>query len=451
MPDNSLLNRISPPKDTLRLVNGIFTENLPIINHKNNESIQTIINDLPEMLREPCNIFVDETEKEVFLISAIGIISGILPKYLAHYDGHWVESNLFVYILADYGTGKGGMKYARELVKPIHKRKKEKMKNLEYEFQEKLASYNQQVALFRKGKLAEPPMKPKSPPNLMLFLPVNNSKSGLYQLLHENNGSGIMFETEGDTLFDAIKKDYGNYSDTLRKSFHHEPLEFFRRDGNESINIEKPCLSVVLSSTPDQLKSLIPSTENGLYSRFLYYFLKQDDKFSNVFDNQKESYKQKLSEFAVEFEKLFEEFSNQQKPKYFRLDPEQQRKFVQIFGEKKVNMIKGINPQMEGTANRMGLIAFRIMMILTALRKFRGNDLSQTHYCEDVDFLAAIKIIGRLEDHAIRVFEILGQKPDKKQLAYQMRNNGYSVRDIEKTTGINRGTLSRYFKELNKK
>jgi len=81
----------------------------------------------------------------------------------------------------------------------------------------------------------------------MLYIPANNSKSGIYQLLEENDDKGIMFESEGDTLADAIKQDYGSFSDTLRKAFHHENLDLFRRGNEELIEINKPELSVVLS------------------------------------------------------------------------------------------------------------------------------------------------------------------------------------------------------------
>ena len=63
--------------------------------------------------------------------------------------------------------------------------------------------------------------KPVKPPERMLFIPANNSTTGVYQLISDNEGRGLMFETEGDTLTQAFKSDYGNYSDGFRKAFHH--------------------------------------------------------------------------------------------------------------------------------------------------------------------------------------------------------------------------------------
>lgn len=73
----------------------------------------------------------------------------------------------------------------------------------------------------KKGKDASAE-KPNKPPEKMLFIPANNSTTGVFQLLFDNEGRGLMFETEGDTLAQAFKTDYGNYSDGFRKAFHHE-------------------------------------------------------------------------------------------------------------------------------------------------------------------------------------------------------------------------------------
>lgn len=84
-------------------------------------SIDGIIDELPGMLKEPCHFLVDETEKEVFLIGALGVVSGLLPNIKGLYSGKWISPNLFVYVLAGYGGGKGGLDYARELGKQVHK------------------------------------------------------------------------------------------------------------------------------------------------------------------------------------------------------------------------------------------------------------------------------------------------------------------------------------------
>jgi len=414
-------------------------------NHIKSLSIEEIVKDLPGMLKQPCNHLVEETEKEVFLIGAIGIISGLLPNLKGLYAGKWIAPNLFVYILAAYGGGKGGLDYARELGNQIHKAKREKAKKMMLEYLTEMEVYKKELKAYNRNKIAEPPTKPVKAPTLMLYIPANNSKSGIYQLLEENDDKGIMFESEGDTLADAIKQDYGSFSDTLRKAFHHENLDLFRRGNEELIEINKPELSVVLSSTFNQLKILIPSIEDGLYSRFIFYKLKQDNKFNDVFDDRKSNYQQFFIQEGEIFKKLYDELEGLETPISFYLTKKQEKEFVEILNIKKANLMKEVDVTMAGTANRLGIIAFRIMMIFTALRTYENGTLNNSIICNDTDFYNALRIIDRFEKHAKTVYDYLNGEPNKKKLAFQLKENGTSIRDIEKVVKIGRGTLSKWF------
>ena len=425
-------------------INGLKNE----INSFNESTIDSIIKSLPDLLKGPCDILTTEVEKEVFLLGSIGTVSGILPNVLGKYNGDWVGTNLFIYILGQYGGGKGGLKWAKALVTNIHQAKAEERTEMLIEYEKEKVLYKKELRIFNKSKSnMTPPSPPSRPPSKMLFIPINNSKSGVYQLLQENKNRGIMFETEGDTLADALRQDYGNYSDLLRKVFHHETLDFFRRENNEIVDIEKPFLSVVLSSTPDQLLKLITSTSNGLYSRFLFYYLKEETQFVNVFDSSKSDYDKKFQKFATIYKEMYDYLENLESPIYFILSNKQKEEFIKYFNEKKQALIEGISPSMSGSANRFGIIAYRIMMIFTVLRKLDTSKTENTLKCEDVDFNNALKIVERLETHAIRVYEYLGKKPDKKGLAISLRENGASLREIEKVTKINKGTLSKWFKK----
>ena len=413
-------------------------------NHIKNLSFEEIVRELPGMLKQSCNQLVEETEKEVFLIGAIGVISGLLPNLKGSYAGRWIAPNLFVYILAGYGGGKGGLDYARELGKQIHQSKREKANKLILEYLTSMEVYKKELKAYNRDKVAEPPTKPVKPSTLMLYIPANNSKSGIYQLLEENDVKGIMFESEGDTLADAIKQDYGNFSDTLRKAFHHEYLDLFRRLNNELIEIKKPELSVVLSSTFNQLKTLIPSIEDGLYSRFLYYELKQDNKFNNVFDDRKSNYQQLFSQEGEVFKKLFDELEELETPIFFNLTERQKKKFVELFNIKKANLIKEVDVTMAGTANRLGIIAFRIMMIFTALRTYENGTLNNSIICNDTDFDNALRIVDRFEKHAKTVFDYLAGSSDKKVLSEELFKAGKSYGEISKITGVSKTTVYRW-------
>ena len=71
--------------------------------------------------------------------------------------------------------------------------------------------------------------QPKEPPLRMFFIPANSTATAVFQILNDNDGNGLMFETEGDTLAQTFKSEHGNYSDGFRKAFHHEKISYLRR------------------------------------------------------------------------------------------------------------------------------------------------------------------------------------------------------------------------------
>ena len=81
-------------------------------------------------------------------------------------------------------------------------------------------------------------------------MPANSSATAMCQTLFENDGVGLMFETEGYTLASTFKSEHGNYSDALRKAFHHESISYNRRKDREFVELKTPRLSAVLSGTP---------------------------------------------------------------------------------------------------------------------------------------------------------------------------------------------------------
>lgn len=65
---------------------------------------------------------------------------------------------------------------------------------------------------------------PQEPPIKTLLIPANSSATSVYQVLNDNGGIGLISETEGDTLANTFKSDYGNFSDGFHKAFHHEMI-----------------------------------------------------------------------------------------------------------------------------------------------------------------------------------------------------------------------------------
>ena len=56
------------------------------------------------------------------------------------------------------------------------------------------------------------------------------------------------------------------------------------------------------------------------------------------------------------------------------------------------------------TVRRLGLIAFRIIMLFSVFRIMEDGDVNQVRYCEDIDFENTLEMISVLVKHSSKVF-----------------------------------------------
>lgn len=370
-----------------------------------NQSMPTIpekvYENLPQFLQQVVNPANGQEEKDILLLGALTAFSACFPKLFGIYDQRKVFCNLYLFVTAPASAGKGRLNQIKNLVEPVHKLKREQAKVLKQQFQSETATYN-----MNKGK-DENLEKPSKPPERMLFIPANNSVTGVYQLISDNKGRGLIFETEGDTLAQAFKSDYGNYSDGFRKAFHHETISYYRRTDREYVDIEKPCLSTVLSGTPKQVATLIPNAENGLFSRFMFYYMNIKPTWKNVFQNSdKVGLDDYYNQLGSEFLELYKTLKNNPEIE-IRLTTTQQQQFNTFFESLQTKYINLQPEEYIATIRRLGLIAFRIMMLFTAFRIMEDGDVNATKECENIDFENAITIISILVKHSSKVFNDL--------------------------------------------
>lgn len=365
---------------------------------------ETIYPQLPEFLQKVVKIATFNEERDILLLGTIVTLSACFHKLFGIYDGKKIYSNMYIFITAQASAGKGRLVHCKQLVKPIHKYMREQAKLLKQQFELEMMDYNE-----KKGKDPNAE-KPGKPPEKMLFIPANNSTTGVFQLLFDNEGRGLMFETEGDTLAQAFKTDYGNYSDGFRKAFHHETISYYRRTDREYVDIESPCLSGMFTGTPKQVSSLIPNAENGLFSRFIFYFMNIQPVWKNVFaitsDNGLDDY---FDQLGSEFFGLYQILENNPEIQ-FCLTAEQQEQFNEFFQQIQNTYLSLQGLDYMATIRRLGLIAFRIAMILSALRIMEHGDLTERIICEDRDFLTTLEMIKVLVKHASKIFSELPEE-----------------------------------------
>ena len=362
-----------------------------------------VYQNLPEILKASTEMFPEAIEKDVFLIGAISVISGCLPNIEGIYFDEPHSAHLYAFITAPAGSGKGKLKWAKYFGLKIHKTMVRESIRKKEEYEHDVEEYNNLNKKQRQGV-----ERPREPKRKMFYIPANSSSSAFIQALSDNDFKGIIFETEADTLSATLKQDWGNFSDVLRKAFHHESTNMFRRKDNEYIEVEDPHLAIVLSGTPKQVHNMMPDVENGLFSRFLYYAFEDYSDFKNPFiSHQPVNYIEFFEEQGNRIFELYQILQDQPQPLQFRFTAEQGKVFTKEFDKiyKRNRMLLGND--FNANSRRLGLITFRIAMILRALRILEDGDYSNPLICNETDFQTAIQIVFTLEKHAIAVFQNL--------------------------------------------
>ena len=362
---------------------------------------QEVADSLPDFLKKIVGISNSEADSDILLLGTLTVLSACMPHIRGVYDRRTVYPNLFLFVTARASSGKGRLNLCRHLVEPIHDRLREINEAEVMEYKHKLAEYN------AAGKKKVDMEKPEEPPMRMLFIPANSSATAVYQVLNDNGGEGLMFETEGDTLANTFGSDYGNYSDGFRKAFHHETISYIRRKDREYVNIKQPKLSTLLTGTPRQIMNLISDAENGLFSRFAFYYLDTKLVWNNVFAN---SGNETLEDYFQTLGREYQDFFNilkECKDITFYFTAEQEADFNATFDEWQQDYVESCGEEFVATVRRLGVIMFRIAMCLSALRIMEDGNFEDTLCCMDEDYRTAKTIADVLIKHDARVFHTL--------------------------------------------
>lgn len=364
-----------------------------------------IYSKLPGILRKAVEPMHIRQEKDLVLIGSIVTLSSVLLPFRTIFHGRTIFPNMFLFVPGPAGSGKGRLDFCYRLVRPIHNDKREFWQLAQEEYKQELDRYR---ALSKKEKANT--TSPVKPPITLLRVPANCSATSFAEAMADN-GNMLMFETEGDTVVNTFKSDYGNYSDNFRKAFAHEEFGYLRRgNDSEEKEVQNPRLSVVLSGTPEQVKSLIPNAENGLLSRFIFYTLSATDEWLDGFsgydaDNPLEKV---FDDLGKEIDRFYQHLKQYQEI-WFTLSIVQQQKFNDYFAEEKQRM-KELNGDLyNASTHRLSWALLRIAMILTALRCMDTGKVPEKIECADSDFDTALSIIKTVSHHNDYIFNVLNE------------------------------------------
>ena len=267
-------------------------------------------------------------QRDILLLGVFTVLGGTLNKRVrVLYGQKYMYPCLQTFIVAPPASGKGALTWVRRLAEPIHE-------EMMARYKDSLKNYREEKNRWDSlGKKRSETPEPEQPPLKMFLIAGDNSGTGILENLIEADGVGLICETEADTVSTAIGADHGHWSDTLRKCHDHERLAFNRRTNHEYRECDESYLSVLLSGTPAQVKPLIPSAENGLFSRQLFYFMPPINEWMDQFDSESEDYGLRFATWGTQWKQVLDLINGSVQTIQLRLSEKQKELFNQRFAQ----------------------------------------------------------------------------------------------------------------------
>ena len=364
---------------------------------------------LPALLKRGAAEFSDKRERDVFLLSALTTLGGVFTNVSGNYGQSHHYTTLYLFVCAEAASGKGSMTFAKQLIEPLS----------DYLSNSSAGFTSNGVNALREQKNLRWARGER------ILISGNASSAALQQRLNALGGRGIIFSTEADTLSSSLGQDWGNFSDLLRKGFHHEYVDSLRVNQGSNTVIPNPRFSVALAGTPQQLPLLLKSVENGLVSRFLFYVFSTEFEWrdmtptTNADGQSTQDVFRLLGAELLEFFKRIEVCELQ-----VELSPRQWEEFNRSYDAGVKKLKKEGMSYLRSSIVRLATITHRVAMILSVLRLMDekgeiGN--RQSISCSDLDLKLAFQITMPLVHHLIAVYKSLDSaKPTKTDVSSKL-------------------------------
>lgn len=332
------------------------------------------VNNLPELMKSVLSLAHTPAEKDMLLMSGLTACSSVLPNLYFKYGigAKRYYPNLQLFIVGSAACGKGIANLALELVKPIHEA-------------------------------------------MPLIIPGDATYPAFYQTLAKQKGRGYIHESEGSVITDIWRSSTANYNTALRKAAEHETIS--RARCKEASVIENPQLSMVLTGTFSQYKALVPSIENGYFSRLLTLIVNEHQAFNSQYVEPSENSGDVIKAAAEQLYHLYESLLFN-RAREFRLTPDQRTRLGNHLETAYPTLIRMLGEDFHSVVLRMAVHIERIALILSALRVFCARDLEERETssvvpdgirleCSDTDYATAELIGNKLILHMAQAYQLI--------------------------------------------
>ena len=372
---------------------------------------------LPAMIQPIMSLAQSDAERDMLLLSLLTAAGSCMPNLYFRYGltGKKYYPNLQCFIVGSAACGKGIANLALELVSKVHEA-------------------------------------------LPLVIPGDSSYPGFYKQLERQNGRGYILESEGSVITDVWRSSVTNYNTALRKAAEHEPIT--RNRANNSSCIACPQLSVLLTGTFSQYKALVPSIENGYFSRLLTLIVNDQQAFSSRYVEPASGSNGVMSTAAQQLYDLCQALYKC-RPMEFSLTCEQRARLGQHLETAYPALMQLLGVNFHSVVLRMAVHIERIAMILTAMREKPNPDPSlkgrEVLECSDLDYQTAELIGNKLILHMAAAYRMIKgaeevsvpkvQPLDQRQMLLSLLPEEFETKTLleeAKTQGVPRSTVFRW-------
>jgi hypothetical protein len=426
-----------------------------------------VFESLPPILAEAVTQYETDEEKSIALLSSLTTLAAGLHDIKIPYRKKNYNCNLFQVIAGPPASNKGIALHSRVILNKVQHRlkkeyqierakylkamndrkEKENLNSLEVEESEEINIESESSSSNNKYNDLEVLLTEPNPKHIIL--PSDISSASLVDLIEKNDGFGLIFDSEAQTILNTFKQDWGaNLTSMLLNTFENEPLELARKSMKSMISIREPRFSVLLTGNPEHLFGLVKSISNGLYSRFCIYQtqkigwidMKQNENDKNYFKGY-----EKLSMLVDEINDSLTKGVGLE----FEPSTNQIEAYNHFFGTIDGILTNQIDPNFSSVVKRMGVVSFRIAAILGVMRDKSHSNGRLT--CKDEDFAIAISICCTLLQHSVYTFKTTADTNSPINEFYNNLPDSFNRQQamvVAESLGIKSRRMDTYLKEL---
>ena len=372
---------------------------------------------LPESIQNMLSLAKTEEEKDMLLMATLAAASACVPNLYFRYGptGKKYYANLQCFILASSASGKGIANQALEMMRVV----------------------DEQYPMLIAG---------------------DSTLAAWYKALEEQGGIGYMHESEGSVITDIWRNAAANYNTALRKAAEHEAISRNRVKGASEIAC--PRLSMLLTGTFSQYKALVPSVENGYFSRLLTLVERGSHPFEKSYVTAKSENSALPKIVGRELSRIYSRLMEEGEREWSLTDAQKERLGEKLETEYRT-LIDMLGENFHSTIIRMAVQIERIAMILTAMRgevsEYYSDETDAALYCKDEDYEAAEMIGSKMLMHVAMAYRMIkgdAQETmpevkglDQRKVVFDGLKQRYQLNDLikeAKSQGVSRSSAIRW-------